>query len=126
MIFRGHVLSDMGLRMSHALTIMLLGVAVAVVSMPKGAEAVEMYEQRKNFKLSASALYQLEANLDRGGDFNVNRYFFGLDWKQLLSLVASDVCSRIESDAAFVAPNPIHWPSISIASFRATGSEASI
>jgi hypothetical protein len=78
-------MKHLGLRIFHELTILLLSIACVVFSIPKVAEALEMNEQRKNFKLFASAVYQFDANLDRGRDFKVNRYFLGLDWNKRIS-----------------------------------------
>ena len=70
---------------THALAAMLMTVALAVFSMPKFGEARETYDQKKNFEISASAIHQFDADLDGGGDFNVNRYFFQLDWTKRVS-----------------------------------------
>jgi hypothetical protein len=70
---------------SHALTIMLLAISFVVFSIPAYAEALEMYGQRKKFKLAASAIHQFDTNLDNGNDFSVNRYLFRFDWNKKMS-----------------------------------------
>jgi hypothetical protein len=64
---------------------MLFTIAFVVCSIPTGADALEMYGQRKKFKLTASALHQFDTNLDNGGDFSVNRYLFRFNWNKKMS-----------------------------------------
>ena len=78
-------MTNFRIRKSHALIVMLIAIAFFMFSIPKLAEAFEMYGQRKNFKLSVSAIRQFDTNLDEGGDFNVNRYLFQLGWDKRIS-----------------------------------------
>ena len=78
-------MTNFRIRISNALTVMLIATAFFMFSIPKLAEAFEMYGQRKNFKLSVSAIHQFDTNLDEGGDFNVNRYLFKLGWDKKIS-----------------------------------------
>jgi len=72
-------------RISIILTIVLFTITFVELSIPKGAEALEMYGQRKKIKLTASAIHQFDTNLDNGGDFDVNRYLFRFDWNEKMS-----------------------------------------
>lgn len=69
----------------RVLTIMLFTIAFVVFSIPAFAEGLEMYGQRKKFKLTASALRQFDTNLDNGGDFSVKRYLFRFNWNKKMS-----------------------------------------
>jgi hypothetical protein len=84
-LLRRDVMAHLRRRKYRVLTIMLFTIAFVVCSIPTAAEALEMYGQRKSFKLSASAIHQFDTNLDRGGDFLVNRYMVRFNWNKKLS-----------------------------------------
>lgn len=79
------VIRILRVRIFHALIVMLIAISFFLFSIPRLAEAFEVYGQKKNFKLSVSAISQFDVDIDEGGDFNVNRYLFQLGWYKRIS-----------------------------------------
>jgi hypothetical protein len=85
MLLRRQMMTHVKICRSQVLKVMLFLISFFVISVPTVADALDLYGQRKKFKLTASAIHQFDTNLDNGGDFSVNRYLFRFNWNKRMN-----------------------------------------